>query len=452
MKHLTLFIKTFLLTFVIFINCISLVYGAEQPDAETLYLSRQLKQIVEFSAPNNQGLDYFILPDPTDLDKIPADPQNPLTPAKIELGKYLFHEPALSINSINIKHWKTVSCATCHFAQAGFRANIAQALGTGGLGFSKQRHRDPDFSPTIIDKQSILAPSVLNSAYQEPMLWDGRAGVTGINAKEPLIQEFDVNRYQLSGLETQAIDAMTVHRLGTAAIATIPEYQDLFAHAFPDRPYVSAEIEDLKRTGLAIAAYERTLLATEAPFQKWLKGDENALSKQELRGGLVFFRSTCIHCHTGANLARSDFRSVGFGDHPNEVSGLNLGRGVITKNPQDDFKFKVPQLYNLADSSPHGHGASFETVQEVVNYFNQGRPQKVEALYAKNLSILFKPLHLDSQQIDDLTTFLEESLKDPNLIRYLPQKLPSGLCFPNNDQLSQEQFNCSPSKGFLINW
>ncbi|NET55037.1 MAG: cytochrome C peroxidase [Symploca sp. SIO2E6] len=413
-----------------------------QRESDTIpYLSAKLKQLVKFAAPGNLGLNYFILPNSADLKSIPADPQNPLTPEKVKLGQLLFHETALSINPINPKHWQQSSCASCHFAQAGFRSNLPQALGVGGLGWNKSRHRDA--VPSVeIDKQNILTPSVLNSAYQKAMFWDGRAGVNGSNAKEPLIQEFDVNRLKLDGLETQAIDAMTVHKLGTAAIATLPEYQELFAKAFPDRPYVTAEVEDLNRAGFAIAAYERTLLANQAPFQRWLKGNEQGMSAQELRGAIVYFSSSCIHCHTGPNLAITDFKSVGFADHPQDFSGLNLGRGVITKRARDDFKFKVPQLYNLADSSPYGHGASFNTVREVVEYFNRAQPQKLEALYAGNLSIWFQPLHLQQQQVDDLTAFLETGLRDPNLTRYLPEQLPSGLCFPNNDPVSRKQLNC----------
>lgn len=310
------------------------------------------------------------------------------------------------------------------------------------MGFNKRRHRDPKISSVQIDKQNILAPSVLNSAYQEIKLWDGRLGVAGPNAKEPLIQSNDVNRFKLHGLETQPIDGLTFHRLGTAAIASIPEYQELFAQAFPDRSYVGADVEDTKRAGLAIAAYERTLLANQAPFQKWLKGDPNAMSEQELRGAKVFFTSSCVQCHTGANLALTDFRAVGFADHPQEWSGLNLGRGAVTKRASDDFKFKVPQLYNLADSSPYGHGASFNTLRSVVEYFNRAEPQKLEALYAGNLSVWFRPLNLAQEQVNDLTAFLETGLRDPNLIRYVPERLPSGLCFPNNDPLSKKQLNC----------
>ena len=193
---------------------------------------------------------------------------------------------------------------------------------------------------------------------------------------------------------------------------------------------------------MAIAAYERTLLTNQAPFQRWLRGDEQAMSAKELRGAITFFSSSCIECHTGPNLAKAEFQAVGFADHSEERSGLNLGRGEVSKRPRDDFKFKVPQLYNLADSSPYGHGASFKTLQEVVEYLNRGEPQNLAAKYSGNLSVWFRPLNLTEQQVDDLTAFLETALRDPNLIRYVPERLPSRLCFPNNDSVSQKQLNC----------
>ncbi|MCC3528022.1 MULTISPECIES: cytochrome-c peroxidase [unclassified Microcoleus] len=406
------------------------------------YLNKKLTNLVKNAAPSNQGLEYFILPDSTDLEKIPADPKNPLTHEKVQLGKLLFHETALSIHPIDKRNWKQSSCATCHIAQAGFRSNLAQGVGVGGEGWNKSRKINREIPITAVDKQSILTPSVLNSAYQEIKMWDGRLGVAGVNEKEGLIAKAYVNRFKIDGLEAQAIDGLTFHRMGTAAIAILPEYQELFAKAFPDRPYVGAEVEDINRSGMAIAAYERSLLANQAPFQKWLKGDKNSMTERELKGAIVFFGSSCVKCHTGKNLAKSDFYAVGFADHPKDYGGLNLGRGGVTKRASDDFKFKVPQLYNLGDSSPYGHGASFQSLREVVEYFNLGEPQKLEALYAGNISPLFLPLRLKKQQVDDLTAFLETGLRDPNLTRYLPARIPSGQCFPNNDAISRKQLNC----------
>lgn len=426
--------------------CFTLSYDISKAFADDTfskkYISNHLKQIIEPIDIHNQGLKYFILPNSDELDKIPADIQNPLTPAKVKLGKLLFHETALSINPLNSKHWQQSSCSSCHFAQAGFKSNLNQGLGVGGLGWNANRHRDYDVYSIEIDKQNILTPSILNTAYQSSMLWDGRLGVGGANSNQPEIEHSDVNRFKMQGLEAQAIDALTVHRMGTAAIVNLQEYQRLFADAFPDRPYLKADVEDIKRSGLAIAAYERTVLSNEAPFQKWLKGDENAMSVAELKGATTFFTSTCIQCHSGPNLAISDFRSVGFADHIEDFTGLNLGRGAATKNTSDDFKFKIPQLYNLSDSSPYGHGASFTSIKKIVEYFNMAKPQNSEATDSGNLSVWFKPLNLNLEQVNNLVLFLEASLHDSNLVRYIPDKLPSNLCFPNNDLESRKALNC----------
>jgi cytochrome c peroxidase len=406
------------------------------------FLNHRLEQLVKTSAPDARGLNYFILPDNTDLSSIPSDSNNVLTPQKVQLGKFLFHETALSINAANIKHWQHASCASCHFAQAGFRSNQLLALGTGGIGWNKERRLDPNISYASIDKQKILAPSILNTAFQHVMLWDGRAGSNGVNQHEPYIKNTYINRYGLDGLETQAIDGLSVHKMGTAAISEISEYQRLFAEAFPDRPYVKNELEDLKRTGLAIAAYERTVLANQAPFQKWLKGDKSAMNDSELRGAITFFSSTCIKCHTGPNLAKDDFYAVGFQDHPSEISGLNLGRSSVSRRDRDDFKFKVPQLYNLVDSFPYGHGGSFDSLRDVVEYFSNGKPQKLATRYSNRLSIWFQPLNFSQEEVDDLVIFLSTGLRDPELLRYVPSEIPSGLCFPNNDPESRKALKC----------
>lgn len=231
--------------------------------------------------------------------------------------------------------------------------------------------------------------------------------------------------------------------MGAAAIAQIPEYQELFAKAFPAASPLGATVEDTIRSGKAIATYERTVLANEAPFQKGLKGDKAAMSDRGLRGAIVFFSSSCVQCHAGPNLGKNEFDAVGFADHPNDFSGLNLGLGSVIRRAEDDFKFKVPQLYNLTDNAPYVHDGSFESLRDVVLYFNRGEAQSLAAKYSGNLSRNFVPLDLSEAEIEDLTGFLETGLRDPHLTRYLPKRLPSGLCFPNNDVESRQQINCN---------
>ena len=199
---------------------------------------------------------------------------------------------------------------------------------------------------------------------------------------------------------------------------------------------------------MAVAAYERTLLANQSPFQEWLKGDINALTQDETEGALVFFNEgKCYSCHSGPGLNSMSFHALGMKD----LSGENIntevdlatkkGRGGFTMNPEDDYKFKTPQLYNLKDVNFFGHGGSFESVREVVEYKNNAIPENVE-VPSNKISPLFTPLNLTDDQIDKLVVFLENALYDSNLYRYVPEELPSGNCFPNADYESVEDLGC----------
>ena len=116
------------------------------------------------------------------------------------------------------------------------------------------------------------------------------------------------------------------------------------------------------------------------------------------------------------------------------------GRGGFTGNAEDDYTFKTPQLYNLTDSPFYGHGASFRTVREVVEYKNAGIPENA---VATNISPEFVSLGLSQQEVDDVVAFLETGLYDSKLMRYVPQALPSGNCLTVNDEQSQQDLGCS---------
>ena len=106
------------------------------------------------------------------------------------------------------------------------------------------------------------------------------------------------------------------------------------------------------------------------------------------------------------------------------------------------YRFKVPQLYNLAEARFYGHGATFLSLVDVVRYKNEATAQN-SRVPAEKLSRYFTPLNLSETEILDLTAFLQKSLNDPNLERYVPTSLPSGKCFPNNDYLSRLDLNCN---------
>ena len=208
----------------------------------------------------------------------------------------------------------------------------------------------------------------------------------------------------------------------------------------------------------AIAAYERTLLANRSPFQRWLRGEERAMSRRELRGARLFFgKAGCVACHTGPALSswpgageEEMFFAVGFRDfdtshrriHGTVPDADSRGRGGFTGRAADDYAFKVPQLYNLRDTRVLGHGASFRSVRDVIRYKNAGAgPGDAQNGHGTNVSTM-APLGLDEREIRQLNRFVKRALHDPSLDRYVPAALPSGNCFPVADFRAALDLGC----------
>lgn len=405
------------------------------------------------------GKSFFILPSSNELARIPADPLNPLTQAKVELGQLLYHETALAMDSKQPEGLGAFSCATCHFARAGFQANLPQGISEGGVGFGRAgegRTRHPAYLvDSMLDCQPVRSPASLNIAYQTNVLWNGQFGGTGVNrgteyAWTPGTPK-ETNRLGYEGTETQAIAGQAVHRIRADSLLLCcnPAYKVLFDRAFGDLP-PSRRVSRIT-FGLAVAAYERTLLADQAPWQRWLRGDFAAMSDDEKRGAVVFFgKGGCATCHTGPALSSMTFHALGMKNIDATTPGIFIadptrpehkGRGGFTGRAEDMDKFKTPQLYNLADSKFYGHGASFRSLRDVVVYKNLAVPEN-PLVPASRLAPEFKPLNLTQAEIDQLTLFLERSLRDPSLLRYQPTSVPSGFCFPNNDPQSRIDLGC----------
>lgn len=418
-------------------------------------LDAELTAALERAA-EGQGLDFFGLPNSDDFASIPQDAKNPLTPVKVELGGLLFHETALGIEPRLRAGHETYSCASCHHANAGFQAGIIQGIGEGGLGFGhggEGRKVDPKYPTDSVDVQPIRTPSALNIAYQPNVLWNGALGATDLNKGTKFAwmpgTGLAFNRFGFEGPETQAIVAIGVHRMKVEGLVDrYPEYKRLFDLAFPetheDRRYTR------RFAGLAIGAYERTLLANEAPFQRWLRGDRGAMSPIEKQGAALFFgKAKCVQCHTGPALSSMRFEALGMKDLFQDSAALNaavdslsnLGRAGFTRRGTDLFRFKVPQLYNLIDAPFYGHGGSFTEIRDVVSYKNRAQPENPN-VRRRFLSAQFQPLGLTEDEINALTAFLTSALRDSTLVRYLPERLPSGACFPNNDSQSQADIGC----------
>jgi len=409
------------------------------------------KQIIELFG----SKESLILPASNDYNIIPNDAKNSITKAKVELGKLLFHETFLGKNPKMDESMNSYSCASCHHAAAGFQSGLLQGIGEGGIGFGLRgegRLKSSSYLERDLDVQPIKSPSILNVAYQDVMLWNGQFGAVGSNAGTEANWTVGTpkenNSLGFEGVETQAIAGIGVHRqLIDEDFIKSSSYKALFDVAFPN------DTEDNCYTklnaALAIAAYERTVLSNEAPFQLWLNGDDFAMSDDELQGARLFFdKGQCYTCHSGPGLNGMEFHALGM----NDLAGENVltvidettkkGRGGFTGNSEDDYKFKTPQLYNLKDVDFYGHGGSFTSVRDIISYKNEAAHENSD-VSSNKLSSLFHPLNLTDEEVDLITLFVENSLYDPNLKRYQPVSLPSGNCFPNADSQSSIDMGCN---------
>ncbi len=393
-------------------------------------------------------LSAFVIPDDTDLAALPQDPRNPLTPEKVALGKLLFHETGLATNPVHPSSAGTYSCATCHHADAGFQAGRQQAIGDGGAGWGQRgegRRPSSVYAAVDLDVQPLRSPSALNSGFQRVIMWSGNLGANSVNTQftGPWPEESgeSANRLGYDGLESQAIAGLRAHRMDRfeqSVLASNATYQSMWQQVWPDQEITR------ERVGLTIAAYERTLVASRAPWQRWLRGSVDAMTDSEKRGAILYFgKANCSNCHTGPALSQMAFYSLGMPDMPGiDASGPGArGRGSFTGRETDDFTFKVPQLYNLADSPFYGHGGEFSSLEEIVDYYNQGIPART--VPDGRLATQFIPLELSRNEVADLVAFLRGALRDPDLDRFVPNALPSGNCFPANDPEARRDLGCN---------
>lgn len=296
----------------------------------------------------------------------PSEPaSNPTTPAKIALGKKLFAEERLSKNG-------RVACATCHVATLAFTDGIATSRGVTRKPLSRN------------------APSLLNVAVSGPLFWDGRVASLEEQARIPILHADEM------GLADEE-EACRI-------VAEIPEYPPLFEAAFGDRTIT------LQRIARAIAAFERSLLAGDAPFDRWWAGDATAMSDAAQRGYRVFLGDgACAQCHTVrqsyALFTDNDFHNTGAG----VGAGLDdLGRFVVTGRDEDRGAFRTPGLRNVELTAPYMHDGSLASLPAVIDFYAEGgRPNS-------HLSPLIHPLALDEGQRSDLLAFLK-ALTSPAL-------------------------------------
>jgi len=422
-------------------------------------LDSKLTKLLEATTPNGDIRDYIIV-DGKNLSEIPnQDPKNLLNPAKVQLGRMLFHEPAIGVLPNKPEGMMTFTCASCHIAEKSFTAGRFQGIADGAVGFGhagEGRGKNPNYNGDEVDAQGARPLPTINLAYVRNALWAGSFGSFSLNEGTQSVWNQDtltaVNHLGLEGLEANNIRALQVHRMTMSQqMASDLGYKKLFDEAFPEIPV--EERYSLKTTAFSIAAYFRTITTNEAPFQNWLKGDLSAMTDVQKRGAMHFFgKAGCVRCHNSPSLNSFNFFALGVYDLYQNPYGEAFrtgpndkrvkGRAGFTERPEDLYKFKVPQLYNMKDIGFYFHGASKKTLREVVEYFNKGIPEN-PLVPKSQISGFFTPLNLTEQEVDELTEFLENGLYDPNLKRYLPDHNLSFMCFPNNDPRSRTDMGCN---------
>jgi len=300
------------------------------------------------------------------LPPVPVPADNPQTQAKVMLGHQLVFDTRLSKND-------SISCAGCHLPFAGGGGHTPRAFGHGG-------------------ELGRWAPSWVNAAYYDSLFWDGRAA-----SLEEQTGALPGHMGPITAPGEMGGDINTV----VAKLNAIPEYNKQFKKAFGEE----ATPQNIAK---AIAAYERTLIATDSPFQRYVKGSRKAISKAAKRGFSLFKgKAMCITCHTPPLLTDNAFHNIGIP----QVGPLteDLGRYEITKDEADRGAFKTPSLYNSASFTFFMHDGAMATMNQVIEHYNKGGNAK-----NPNQDGLITPLNLTPMEKADLEAFIE-TLTDERL-------------------------------------
>ncbi len=310
--------------------------------------------------------------------EIPSD--NPLTYEGVTLGRALFFDPILSLDS-------TISCASCHNPALAF--TDGRAISNGIAGRTGQRS----------------APSLLNIGYHyKGVFWDGRSPSLEEQALHPLNDSLEMgNHWEIIQ------ERLLLH----------PDYSKLFRLAFPDASMNKAT------TAKALAQFQRTLISTDSKFDRVQRG-ETQFTPQEQRGWTIFFdagypdvpMAECSHCHTDPLFTNLNFANNGLNESLSLDDFPDEGLGRISGNKFDNGKFRVPTLRNILLTAPYMHDGRLESIEEVIQHYNEG------GLYAENLDPNVRPLHLSDKDQQDLIAFLQ-TLTDSSALTnpmYYPAK------------------------------
>jgi cytochrome c peroxidase len=279
---------------------------------------------------------------PLGLDPVPIPADNPMTEEKVELGKLLYFDQRLSKDG-------TISCATCHDPQMAWAEHEPTSSGIGG------------------QVGGANSPTVINAAYAPAQFWDGRAKSLEEQALGPIENPIEMG-HKLADLVPQ--------------LNEIAGYKERFQRVFGT---------DVTNEGIAkaIAAFERTVLSGNSPYDKFKNGDENALTDAQKTGMQLFEDAGCSTCHAPPLFSNYRYINAGVGmdkDPPDQ------GRKAVTGEDRDLGKFRVPPLREVANTGPYFHDGSCDTLEKAVAAMvaggidNPNLSPMMKAVAAKELS------------------------------------------------------------------
>ena len=342
--------------------------------------------VLSMSLPAGAAAPYpWDLPRGFPVPRVPAD--NPMSAAKVALGRYLFYDKRLSVNG-------AMSCASCHRQETAFDDNSARPAGATGQ---------------LLARSSM---SLVNVAYSAVLTWN-RPHVRSLEQQvlTPLIADKPV---ELGFSGTSAVFLRTL-----TADAT---YRSLVPQAFPGErnPFT---VENVAK---AIAAFERSIVSARSPYDRYRHGERGAISDAAKRGEVLFFTDAlgaCYRCHGGFNFSdavdyagRAPTPVIFHNDGLYNLPGLfsyprpNLGLYEYTRRPEDVGKFKAPTLRNIALTAPYMHDGSLPTLEAVVDHYATG------GRHNPNQDKRVRELRLTLRNRQDLVAFLQ-SLTDEELTR-----------------------------------
>jgi cytochrome c peroxidase len=296
---------------------------------------------------------------PLGIDSAFSDLQEPPTPERVRLGRWLFFDTRLSSDN-------TISCATCHRPEHAFSEPTPVSTGVNGR------------------KGTRKAPSFINQAWTlyPHFFWDGRAASLEEQALGPV---------------ENPVEMGNTHEAMIATIEQIAGYRPYFAEAFGS-PEITTD-----RIAKAIADYERTRMSGNSPWDRWRKNrDESAVSSEVKLGHELFFgKAQCNQCHLGQNFTDTKFHNLGVGWDAAIQDFKDEGRYAVTAKPEDRGAFKTPTLRDVTRRAPYMHDGSIKTLREVVEHYNKG------GIANPHLSPKIQKLNLSEDEIDALVKFME---------------------------------------------